>query len=247
MARAEAIVAMISLFLILLLLVVDHAVRVRSTNKGHFFSTDFIRFLYRCKILVFLSFFILFASSFLDGLTAQKKVDVSWNELVQARDKALGGIKPGVSVELDDPSIVASKLKLAESLLAKARIDGNWGFYADSQTAYQEALKIYNELEDLKINIGGKGESIYVQYRGVVPLDSFVCQRIENSSLVNRICYDETKHYMIISLQGVYYHYCEIGKAIVDNLLKAESKGAFYNAQIKGHFDCRLYPTPEYK
>ena len=92
-----------------------------------------------------------------------------------------------------------------------------------------------------------KTESVFVKYRGMVPLDSFACQQIEASSLVDRVCYDEARRYMVISLKGVYYHYCEIERTVVDSLVKAESKGTFYSINIKGRFDCRLYPTPEYK
>ena len=32
----------------------------------------------------------------------------------------------------------------------------------------------------------------------------------EASSLVTRLCYDRKPQYLLVSLKGVYYHYCEV-------------------------------------
>jgi hypothetical protein len=87
-------------------------------------------------------------------------------------------------------------------------------------------------------------ESVYVKYRGVVDLKSFNCTETQ-SSVVHRICYQEKSQYLIVLLGNVYYHYCRISPLTVGEWLEAESKGKFYNAQIKGNFDCRLGGVPE--
>jgi len=56
---------------------------------------------------------------------------------------------------------------------------------------------------------------------------------------------------MIILLKETYYHYCEIPRAAVDALLSADSKGRYYNANIKGTgkdgpYDCRKHKVPTY-
>jgi hypothetical protein len=94
-------------------------------------------------------------------------------------------------------------------------------------------------------------ETVYVKYRGPVPLDTFQCAAIDRSSLVQRVCYDAAQEYMVILLKGTYYHYCEIGRGIVDALLDAESMGRYFQANIKGSgsdgpFDCRTHRVPEY-
>jgi hypothetical protein len=94
-------------------------------------------------------------------------------------------------------------------------------------------------------------ETISVKYRGPVPLDTFRCATIDRSSLVERVCYDATQEYMLIMLQGTYYHYCEIDQGTVDGLLTAPSLGKYFNANIKGTgsdgpFDCRTHRMPEY-
>jgi hypothetical protein len=90
-------------------------------------------------------------------------------------------------------------------------------------------------------------DTVNVKYRGVVDLAPFQCESINRSSLVTRVCYDRKEQYMIIGLQGTYYHYCEIDPGTVAALRGAESMGRFYNANIKGRFDCRTHRVPAYK
>jgi hypothetical protein len=89
-------------------------------------------------------------------------------------------------------------------------------------------------------------EVVYVKYRGEVDLKVFDCSAITRSSFIERVCYDERNEYMLISLNGTFYHYCEIDPNSVSSLLNAPSMGRFYNASIKGHFDCRVRRVPVY-
>ncbi len=90
-------------------------------------------------------------------------------------------------------------------------------------------------------------ETVNVKYRGPVDLKTFTCEAIARSSLVKRVCYDQREQYMIINLQGTYYHYCEIDARTVTALFGASSMGRYYNAAIKGNFDCRTRRVPAYK
>ena len=91
-------------------------------------------------------------------------------------------------------------------------------------------------------------EDVYVKYRGYVLLDAFYCEDITDSSFVERVCYDSSNEYMLISLTGTYYHYCGIDADTVDELIGASSKGRYFNQYIKGDpsFDCRLNSPPDY-
>lgn len=91
-----------------------------------------------------------------------------------------------------------------------------------------------------------RAESVYVKYRGEVDLTPFDCTDITRSSFIYRVCYDEANEYMLINLNGTYYHYCAIDDGTVSALLAAELTGRFYNASIRGNFDCRVNPVPEY-
>jgi hypothetical protein len=89
-------------------------------------------------------------------------------------------------------------------------------------------------------------ESVYVKYRGEVDLSAFDCRDIARSSFIRRVCYDQRNAYMLISLNGTFYHYCAIDAGTVSSLLSAPSMGQFYNASIKGSFDCRVHQVPGY-
>jgi hypothetical protein len=84
-----------------------------------------------------------------------------------------------------------------------------------------------------------RAETVDVKYRGSVDLNRFACTSIERSSFIKRVCYDRTNSYMVVSLNGTYYDYCNIDSATVGSFLAADSMGRFFNASIKGHFDCR--------
>jgi hypothetical protein len=89
-------------------------------------------------------------------------------------------------------------------------------------------------------------ETVDGKYRGLVDVAPFNCTDVTRSSLVRRVCFDKGKDYMLISLNGTYYHYCSIPENTVSALLAADSMGRFYNTQVKGRFDCRLNPVPQY-
>jgi hypothetical protein len=89
-------------------------------------------------------------------------------------------------------------------------------------------------------------ESVYVKYRGEVDLKTFDCTDIARSSFIRRVCFDRRNEYMLISLNGTFYHYCEIDSGTVSSLLSAPSMGGFYNTSIRGQFDCRIHRVPAY-
>ena len=63
-------------------------------------------------------------------------------------------------------------------------------------------------------------EKVNVKYRGEAELGPFTCHTIQQSSFVNRVCYDSVNSYMLIALNGIYYHYCAIDAATVNALCK---------------------------
>jgi hypothetical protein len=97
-----------------------------------------------------------------------------------------------------------------------------------------------------KIGVFKSSEIVDVKYRGPVDLKHFACTSAERSSFIKLVCYDRSNGYMVISLNGIYYHYCEIDSETVASLLKADSMGRYYNSTIKGRFDCRVNRVPNY-
>lgn len=86
-----------------------------------------------------------------------------------------------------------------------------------------------------------------MKYRGVVDLAPFSCDAIDRSSFIRRVCYDASNRYMIVQLNETYYHYCDIDSMTVDAFKTAELMGRYFNASIKGHFDCRTGTVPSYR
>lgn len=50
--------------------------------------------------------------------------------------------------------------------------------------------------------------------------------------------YDDDEQYMIINLNGTYYHYCGMPGSVWDDFRNAETFGGFYNKWIKGNYAC---------
>ena len=106
-------------------------------------------------------------------------------------------------------------------------------------------------LLSLSVLIGAVGacrsETVDVKYRGPVDLAPFKCEAVDRSSFIRRVCYDASNSYMIVLLNQTYYHYCDIDRVTVDTFEAAESMGRYFNASIKGHFDCQTGRVPSYR
>jgi len=69
-----------------------------------------------------------------------------------------------------------------------------------------------------------RAESVYVKYRGDADLRFFDCWEITRSSFIKRVCYDQRNEHMLISLNGTFYHHCEVYAGTVSSLLSAPSR-----------------------
>jgi hypothetical protein len=92
-------------------------------------------------------------------------------------------------------------------------------------------------------------ETVSVADRGVVDLRPFACTDTPRSSIIQRVCYDKAQNYMLISVRGTYYQFCELPPATFDAFVTAASMGRFYNQKIKGFgsqvpFECRTHRSP---
>ena len=92
--------------------------------------------------------------------------------------------------------------------------------------------------------VGADSGSVYVTHKGLVSLAPFACKS-QDSSIVQKICYDSKTGYLLVGLSGRFYHYCAVPREVVDAWRQAESKGRFYNQEVKSRYDCRV-TTPPY-
>ena len=83
-------------------------------------------------------------------------------------------------------------------------------------------------------------ETVEVRERGAVDLAPFECRDITRSSLIQRVCYDRARHYLIVGIRGSYDGYCELPQQTFDSFMTAPSMGQFFNRNIRaGSNDCR--------
>ena len=88
-------------------------------------------------------------------------------------------------------------------------------------------------------------ESVFVKYRGQVDLKPFACSPTKGA-VVSRVCYDPSERYVVARIGGTYYHYCDVPGGLVADWVSASSVDGFYNARIKGRYDCRVNHMPLY-
>jgi KTSC domain len=81
-------------------------------------------------------------------------------------------------------------------------------------------------------------ETIDVKGYGSVSLQTFSCDHTR-SSIITRICYDQSKQFMILKLNETYYPHCAVDSGTVSELRQAGSLHRFYNENIKRRFACR--------
>ena len=79
-------------------------------------------------------------------------------------------------------------------------------------------------------------EEVDVKYRGRLDLAPFKCTDVTRSSFIRRVCYDKRERYMLISLNGTYYHYCNIPEGTVAALMSSEFDGALFQCAGEGAF-----------
>ena len=90
-------------------------------------------------------------------------------------------------------------------------------------------------------------ERVYVKALGEVDLSHFRCESISRSENVKRVCYDESEAYVLVSVKGIWYHFCGVPATTVTGWKKASSKGRYYNDVIRGNFDCSVASAPSYR
>ena len=60
-----------------------------------------------------------------------------------------------------------------------------------------------------------------------------------SSSAISAVGYDaQTRRMKITFVQGHTYDFCGVSQHVFDSLLRASSKGSYYNDFIKDHYQC---------
>lgn len=134
------------------------------------------------------------------------------------------------------------------------------GSFVDSQGEYptfeledeEESLMteiLFDCLENHAKDSQSKQNYVDIQYRkDPVNIEDphFEYLNTSKSSFIKGAWYDKSNGYLIMNINGKYYHYCETPKSIWTELGKASSFGSYYNANVKGNYDCREHNVPSY-
>ena len=91
-------------------------------------------------------------------------------------------------------------------------------------------------------------QDVYVKYRGTVNVSNghFAHLVLKPSSFIKNMFYDKRNNYLLVQLKSTYYHYCAISESVINDWKNSPSLGKYYNYNIKGNHDCRVYSAPKY-
>lgn len=67
-----------------------------------------------------------------------------------------------------------------------------------------------------------------------------------DSGFVNGACYDLTNELLVLKLRDTWYHYYNVPERVWQGFKEADAKGEFYNANIRGVYDCQTHPVVSY-
>jgi hypothetical protein len=90
-------------------------------------------------------------------------------------------------------------------------------------------------------------ERVFVKSRGEVDLGPFRCGNVSRSDNVKRLCYDEREAYVLVSLKGIWYHFCRVPPSAVSAWRKSSAPGRYYNDHVREKFECQATEAPTYR
>ena len=87
-------------------------------------------------------------------------------------------------------------------------------------------------------------EQVELGDRSIVDLAPFACTDTPRSSLVQRVCYDEARRYLLVSVRGSYRDHCGLSATTFDAFIAAPSMGQFYRQNIAASDHDGLFHCP---
>ena len=75
-------------------------------------------------------------------------------------------------------------------------------------------------------------EKVEVRGRGEVDLAPFACTDTPRSTVVQRVCYDEAEHHLLVRVGDAYSEYCRLPAAAFNAFVVAPSMGQFFRQRI---------------
>ena len=75
-------------------------------------------------------------------------------------------------------------------------------------------------------------ETVDVAGRGPIDLATFACTDTPRSTVVQRVCDDGAREYLVVNADGAYSEYCRLPAATFDAFVTAPSMGQFLRQRI---------------
>jgi hypothetical protein len=86
-------------------------------------------------------------------------------------------------------------------------------------------------------------ETVEVSGRGAIDLAPYACTDTPRSTIIRRICYDETSRRLLVNVNGVYAEHCKLSAAEFAAFASAPSMGQYYRLKIASpladFFNCK--------
>lgn len=89
------------------------------------------------------------------------------------------------------------------------------------------------------VKVKYRDDKVNISASNFEPLD-------KTDSTVKGAWYDSSNEYMIIELGSTYYHYCGMPSSEWSDFKATPAPYEYYQSSIKGNFDCRINPVPNY-
>lgn len=75
-------------------------------------------------------------------------------------------------------------------------------------------------------------ETINLRGHGEIDLAPFACTDTPRSTVVQRVCYDEARHRLLVNAGGAYSKYCHLPAETYQAFVVAPSMGQFFRQRI---------------
>jgi hypothetical protein len=110
-----------------------------------------------------------------------------------------------------------------------------------------KALQSFIGIALIMVAQAAMAERVFVKSRGEVDLALFRCANFSRSENVKRLCYDEREAYVLVSLKGIWYHFCGVPPSAVSAWRKNSAPGRYYNDYVREKYECQATEAPTYR
>lgn len=87
-------------------------------------------------------------------------------------------------------------------------------------------------------NIAPIQNVVPIKYGDPIDVSEYESIDTSRSSFIEDANYDADNEHLILDLNGTNYEYCDVPEDVWEEFQDADSLGSYFNAEIKGNYDC---------